>query len=372
MRYVITGGGTGGHIYPALAVAEALLRDPSTEQLLYIGKKNGLESTLVPAKGVAFEGIEFYGMPRKLGFGLLKWFMDLKTAIRVSKKLIQAVKPDVVFGTGGYVSAPVLLAAKQLKIPYVIHEPDSHPGLANRLLARGADQITAAFAESAHFLAKGRQKQRYQVTGNPIRTDIGQYSKAQAIEKLGLDWDSQKPILLVAGGSQGARRINEALVATLPALIEELGLQIIHQTGGKLYEETLAQLPEVMVGHPAYCVRPYYDDMAVVLAMADLALCRAGSLTLSEMYVSGIPTILVPYPYAAADHQRKNAQASVRAGASLMVLDAECTGERIFEELSKLVCHPDRQATMRQAALRLAHPQATQTIIGILKKYGVT
>jgi len=372
MRLVVTGGGTGGHIYPALAVAEAMKSDASVTAVTYIGKTAGLESELVPQNGIDFEGIEFYGMPRGksplLPFKLLAWGLKLQKAKANARRLLQKLRPDVVFGTGGYVSAPVLMAAKSLKIPYVVHEPDAQPGLVNRLMARDARIITTSFSEGAERL-KHQPDQQVLVTGNPIRGAIGGISKGEALKTLGLDWPTDQPVLLVTGGSQGARRLNTAVLEALPTLLEEMGFAVAHLTGKKLYDETIEALPPTLKGHPSYWVQPYSANMAALLALADVAVCRAGSLSLSEMYVCGVPTILVPYPFAAADHQRKNAQASVRAGASLMVEDNECTGRRLLQELRPLVENQGLRQQMRSAALALGHPNATQEIVDSLKRF---
>lgn len=378
MRLVVTGGGTGGHIYPALAVAEMMKADPSVEAVTYIGKTGGLESELVPQNGIPFEGIEFYGMPRGksplLPFKLIAWFAKLEQAKAQARRLLMTLKPQVVFGTGGYVSAPVLMAAHSLKIPYVVHEPDAQPGLVNRLMSRNAQVITTSFSEGAERL-RHKPSQQILVTGNPIRGTIGGMSKADALQSLGLNWSVDKPVLLVTGGSQGARRLNTAVVEALPVLLDELGFAVAHLTGKKLYDETLVAIEAknpALKHHAGYWVQPYSANMAALLALAELAVCRAGSLSLSEMYVSGIPTILVPYPFAASDHQRKNAQASVRAGASLMIEDSELTGERLLQILEPLVRDAGQTQRMQAAARALGHPDATQDIVACLKRFATS
>jgi UDP-N-acetylglucosamine--N-acetylmuramyl-(pentapeptide) pyrophosphoryl-undecaprenol N-acetylglucosamine transferase len=216
---------------------------------------------------------------------------------------------------------------------------------------------------------------RFQVTGNPVRGNIGQLQKAEALRRLDVTWKPDDTILLVTGGSQGARSINKAMLEALPVLLgkapDGLNLRIIHQTGKKLYEETMNQLSSEFINHPNYMLRPYYPEMATVLGAADMAVCRAGSLSLSEMYLCEIPTVLIPYPYAAADHQRKNALASVESGASRMILDSECTGASLIEQIRSLVQHPEQLELMRTSCQKLAHPNATQDIIEILKQYSV-
>ncbi len=373
-RVVVTGGGTGGHIYPALAVAQALLNETDGVDVLYVGNATSLESQLVPQQGIPFESISFSGMPRGGGLGrlvaLLNWLVQLLRAIQTAKGILKAYSPHVVLGTGGYVSAPVLFAAKALKIPYVVHEPDAMPGLVNRMMSRWASLATGAFDVSGKLMSAWR----FIATGNPIRSQIHPISitepeedrltrRQTALQAMGLSFDLNKPILIVVGGSQGAKTLNQAVVQALPQLVGTLGLQIIHQSGQKLYEETQKIVPESYQHHPSYQLLPYFQEMWHPLALADLALCRAGSLSLSEMYLAGIPTILVPYPFAAADHQRKNAQASAAAGASIVLEDKECTGENITQCLSELLQRPERIQAMRDAALDLAHPDATDVLV---------
>ncbi len=376
MRLVVTGGGTGGHIYPALAVAEVLQADPQVESVTYIGKTTGLEAELVPQHGIPFQGIDFYGMPRGKNllwpFKMLAWLARLEQAKQKARTYLQEIRPDVVFGTGGYVSAPILMAAKDLKIPYVVHEPDAKPGLVNQLMSKQANIITTSFSEGAESL-KQKPEQDVLVTGNPIRGNIGTLSKAEALSILNWEWSPEQPVLLVTGGSQGSRRINQAVARALPVLLDQLGLAVVHLTGKKLFDETLRELDAMnpaLKSHKRYQVKPYSAEMAALLACADVAVCRAGSLSLSEMYVCGVPTILVPYPFAAADHQRKNAQASVRAGASLMIEDAECTGERLLQEITPLVNDSATRDRMKSMALSLGHPDATMQIVACLKKFG--
>jgi UDP-N-acetylglucosamine--N-acetylmuramyl-(pentapeptide) pyrophosphoryl-undecaprenol N-acetylglucosamine transferase len=377
MNFIVTGGGTGGHIYPALAVAACLLENPDVESVVYIGKTGALESELAPQAGLPFNGITFYGMPRgKSPIALVKillWTGHLSRACLQAMAYLKANRPDVVFGTGGYVSAPVLLAAKFLKIPFAIHEPDAQPGLANRLMGRYADLITTSFSVGAEKL-QHNPRQTVRITGNPIRKELGQLfsqaEKNQARAQLGEHWPVERPILLVTGGSQGARRLNLALVEALPTLLEEWRIGVLHLTGRKLYEETMAALDAIdpaLRHHCAYQVLPFNHDMASWLTIADVALCRAGSLSLSEMYACGLPTLLVPYPFAAADHQRRNAEASVEAGASFMLEDSSFTGAALLEKLEPLFKNPTTYATMRQTTLALAHPEATQAIAQSLR-----
>ena len=362
-RWVITGGGTGGHIYPALAVAEALSADTSVETVFYIGKTGSLESRVVPERGIAFEGIQFAGMPRRLTMAWFGWFWMLWKAFHESRRLLQRIRPHGVFGTGGYVSAPVLMAAASLGIPYVIHEPDAHPGLVNRLMGRWATTITGAFDAATAMLPADR----FVRTGNPLRGDFGRLSKAEGLHRLGLNWPPEAPVLVVTGGSQGARTINRAVTGALAYLLNEAGLHVIHQAGGadaEAVQQTAQQAG--YADHPNYHMQPFFADMAAVLACADVAVCRAGSMSLSELHACGVAAILVPYPYAAADHQRKNAMAVQQAGAARMILDADLTADTVCHEVSALLTQPGALPAMREASLSLAQPDATQQIVALL------
>lgn len=370
MKIVVTGGGTGGHIFPALAVA-SMLYDQG-HQIVYIGKPDSMESELVPQKGFQFEGVMFSGMPRKPGLGLLLWFAQLYTAKRAALKLLKEIKPDVVFGTGGYVTGPVLMAAQTLKIPYAIHEPDAHPGMVNRLMASHANVVTAAFAESKPAF-KLSKKTLFEATGNPIRQDLGSMSKEEAITALNIGWNADKTTILIFGGSQGARSMNQATIDALPILLNTLSLQVIHITGQKLHQETLKSLKALspdLANNPNYHLLPFSHDMPTLMAASDLAVCRAGSLTLSETYLAGLPTLLIPYPFAAADHQSKNAQASAKAGASVVLEDKELSGQKLAQSIQALTHSKNTLFGMTQAARSLAKPHATTGIVAHLLSLG--
>lgn len=361
MRVVVTGGGTGGHIFPALAIATELIAEG--DELLYLGKTHSMESELAPKHSLAFEGIPFFGMPRKPGLELLKWFAALFRAIRQAKDHLRAFKPDVVIGTGGYVSAPVLMAAHQLKIPYVLHEPDAMPGLANRFLSKNAALITAAFPASAKHFKLRPGDRRFYHTGNPIRQGVGEIDKAAALQALGLNWDPEIPVLLVFGGSQGARTLNTALVEALPDLLGPQHIHVLHLSGKKLYDETREQLSQTSLAeHPSYWLRAFSEEMPLLLSAADLAVCRSGSLSLSELYAAGLPTILIPYPFAAANHQQKNAETSVEAGASWMILDADLNGETLLTAVRGMFADQTAWQRMADSARKLAKPTATEVI----------
>lgn len=359
---VITGGGTGGHVYPAIAVADNLKEDPDIERIIYIGCPDSLEEKVAAEHNFDFLPVRISGMPRKFSFGFIKWIYKLNKAIVDTVGYLLYVKPDVIFATGGYVSGPVLIAALLLDVPYVIHECDTHPGIVNSSMSIWASGISVAFEQAADKL----KSKDIKVLGNPLRSSIGEYKRSEAC--IFLELDENKKTLLVLGGSQGAKKINEAVVEALPVLLNELNLQVVHQCGVKNFEELKANLSRDVLENPAYVVRGYFDDLAIPLALADFAISRAGSMTLSELTASMVPSILVPYPYAAADHQRNNAKYMLGEGASLYLEDKDCSAEKVISYCRSLLESPDKLDYMRLACSRLARKNATHDIIKLIKK----
>lgn len=362
---ILTGGGTGGHIYPALAVAEVLKKDPKIFGISYIGCGKNLEKDIVTGEGIDFHSINVSGMPRKFGLKLLTWLTELLTATVKSHSLLLELKPDVVFGTGGYVTAPVLIAALLLKIPYVIHDPDAHPGIVNKFMAKGAKCVSLAFEQAKDFIKTPNTV----VYGNPVRGCLAAVSKEEAISELGLD--SERKTALAIGGSQGAKSINDAMMDAIPILVNKYGFQIIHQTGRKNFDEYTekfyAKYPDFK-GNPGYIVKPYFDNISLPLNAADVAISRAGSLSISELNLCGLPSILIPYPYAAADHQRFNALAMENTGAAICLEDDYCNSGRIIELIDYILENPEK---MKRANKILAKPDSAENIVKELKSVAI-
>lgn len=328
-KYFITGGGTGGHIYPAIAVADALAQ--CRDNILYVGNPKNLEFDIVKQKDYEFLGLNVHGMPRKIGLPLVKWGFELSFAVMKAAYYLLKYKPDAVFGTGGYVSAPSLIAAKFLKIPYMMHDCDAQPGLVTRKLAPSATCVSVAFDCACSLI---KNKNCY-VNGNPIRKSFKTLSKEQARVDLGLQ---NKLTVCIMGGSQGAKTINDAAVECLKKLSQN-NIQIIFQTGKKNFDRVIEQLLKVYPEYEAdknIIVKPYFDDMVTVLKASDVAVTRSGSLSISEICASAVAPIFVPYPYAAADHQRKNAKFMVEKGAGLYIEDADITPELLYETILSL------------------------------------
>ncbi len=354
---LLTGGGTGGHIYPAIAVARELKNDPQINALYYIGCSKNIEKEIIARENIDFYPVNVSGMPRKVGMGFFMWVFELSGAILKSLYYLLKLKPDAVFGTGGYVTAPVLAASLVLGVPYVIHDPDAHPGMVSRFFSGSAGCVSTAFEQAKKYLKSANIK----VFGNPTRAGLNSPGREDALKAL--DLSPERTTILAIGGSQGARTINNAIKDAVPELIGS-GFQVIHQTGARNYEGYMRDFSGQYRG---YIVKPYFDDMSIPLNAADIAVSRAGSLSLSELNLCGLPSILVPYPYAAADHQRFNARAMQEAGAGLYVEDAEFNAGVLIKLIRLIHGNID---SMRQANLGLARFDAAKNIAGEIKKAG--
>lgn len=361
--YFITGGGTGGHIYPAIAVCDELRKDSETKDIYYVGNPNNLEFEITKKLGYKFLGVNISGMPRKFGFDLIKWFFELQLAIFKALFYIKKYKPDAIFGTGGYVSAPALFAGNLSGVPYMIHDCDAQPGIVSKYIAPSAKCVSLAFEASKQFI----KSDNIHINGNPIRTEFKTLTKEEARKQLGIE---NRTTLCIMGGSQGAKSVNVAAVQILKQLSQEYNLQIIFQTGKKNYDKTFFKLKEI---YPEFeqdkniILKPYFDNMTTVLKASDIAVSRAGSLSISELCACSIASILIPYPHAAADHQRKNAQYMVKKRAALYLEDADTTKDTLLIAIEQLLENKEKLETIQKNASALAKLEATQNIVAQLK-----
>lgn len=360
--YFVTGGGTGGHIYPAMAVADALTAEGA--KVYYVGNKRNMEFQLAAEKGYKFLHVGISGMPRKLNPKIFYWGIRLFRAILYSIKYIKKYKPNAVFATGGYVSAPMLFACILTKTPYMMHDCDAMPGLVTRRLSKRAKCVSLAFEKAKRYIPNKKTI----VTGNPIRDGFKSLTKEDARASLGL---KNKTTLTVMGGSQGAKSINNSAVEIIKELVQDYGLQIIFQTGKKNYEEVIEKLKYI---YPAWeqeggvLLKPYFSDMISVLKASDIVISRAGSLSLSEICASGCASILVPYPYAAANHQRINAKNMLENGACIYIEDKELDPNRLREALLSILNNPTKLSYLKQNASYLAKYDSTEKIVEYLNK----
>lgn len=358
-RVIISGGGTGGHIYPAITIARAIADIEPTE-FLYVGSKIGLENTLIPNEGIPFVTIDVRGLERKISFRNLVTLGKTAGSLIKAEHIIHKFKPDVVIGTGGFVCGPVLLTASLSGIPTLVQEQNVIPGVTNTILSRFVKCVALGYEEAAE---RFKRKDILVYTGNPVRKDILTGTKDHGRALLGLDPD--KFTLLVAGGSRGARSINNAMIEVHRYFRDSKDIQILHVTGDHEYDRVVGQLEGIdgkgRYGEGSHII-PYLHHMPEALAAADLAVYRAGAVGLAELTVRGLPAILIPYPYAAEDHQRYNAQALVMCGAAKMILDKMLTGRELLEEIVHLKNDPEALKRMAQASKSKGRPQAAHDI----------
>lgn len=353
MRFVITGGGTGGHIYPAIAVASEIRKRMPNSEILFVGTKRGIESTAVPAAGFSIRHVQAAGFSSN-PVKLLKFAIFSSIGFLQSFSILREFCPNLIIGSGGYVSAPVIFAAQALDIPYFLLEQNVFPGKVNRLMAKKARKVLASFEDSVRYFPPGKTV----VTGNPIRPEIIGRRKEEALEILGLSPD--RFTLMIVGASQGARSINEAVIKSLPAW-KDKDWQILHLTGRKNFEEVKKESDLIKDNKFDYRCIDYSEDMPSIYAVTDLAVARAGASTLAEITARGIPSILVPLPHAAEDHQTKNAKWIEEVGGALVLRDGE-VGERLAETVLKLAADKEKLGQMSRRSLTLARPEALSTI----------
>ncbi len=367
MRILLTGGGTGGHIYPALAIAERLKALHPECEVLYVGTKKGLENRIVPQRGVPFQTIAVEGLPRKISPALLKALGKAAGGCMDARKIVKQFKPDLVIGTGGYVCGPVVLSARMAGIPAMIHEQNAFPGVTNKILARFVNQIMVNFKASEKYFV---HKDRICVTGLPVRQEVLRTEKQAGLDYFGFSAD--KTTLLVSGGSRGARSINRAMAKAYPELVKESGLQILHLTGAVDYEDTLQAIAAENIDlkdYPQVIVKPYLDEMQYGLAAADFCVGRAGATFLAEITTCGLPGILIPYPYAAENHQEYNAKALVDQNAATMILDKDLTGTLLCKKIMELYQQSEKRKQMAVCAYHAGKQDALDQIIQLIENY---
>ena len=355
MRVLIAAGGTGGHIYPGIAVAKEILRRSPESKIRFVGTAHGLENRLVPQAGFELSLIESAGLKNVGPVAQARGLLVLPKSFWSARSLIKAFQPDVVIGAGGYVSGPVVLTAALLKVPTLVMESNALPGWTNRVLARFVDQAAVSFDEALPFF---RGKAR--VTGNPVRREFFEIPAKQR--------EPGRFSILIFGGSQGARAINEGIIAALPSL-ESLKstLRIKHQTGPADLEKVKSAYLNAGWSEQAD-VRSYIDNMMADFAEADLVICRAGATTTAELIAAGKASIMIPFPFAADDHQRKNAEALEAAGASKMILQRDLSGERLAKEIRVLAESPRQLDQMEDASRKLAHGDAAASVVDMIEE----
>lgn len=353
LRVIISGGGTGGHIFPAVAIANELRRRLPDTEILFVGANGRMEMTRVPEAGYAIVGLDITGLQRRFTAHNLLFPVRVFRAVRKAGKLIEKFRPDVVVGVGGYASAPVLLAATSRAIPSLIQEQNSYAGLVNKLLARRVGRICVAYEGMEKFFPAAKLV----VTGNPVRTEIASGNRSEALKFFGLD--PTKKTLLVVGGSLGARTLNQATATALPRL-RAAGVQLLWQTGKLYFSEARQQAGAYP--HEHLHALEFIQRMDLAYAAADVVVSRAGALSVSELCLTGKACILVPSPNVAEDHQTKNAAALVSQGAAVLVTDAHAPVQ-LYDEALRLLADAEQQQQLSARVRELARPQATAAIV---------
>lgn len=355
MRVVIAGGGTGGHIIPAIAIARQLLASDNAE-VLFLGTPRGLESRLVPQAGFPLALIKVGQLNNVSLLTRLRTLLDLPLSILRCIDLLRRFRPNVVVGVGGYASGPAMLAAQLLRIPTLAFEPNAVPGMANRLVGKRVAAAAVNFAPAAAYFRNA------QVTGIPVRHEFFELTSRPA------GHTARQPHLLIFGGSQGARVLNQIMPQIIvPLLAAVPGLTVLHQAGARHAEATQAAYAATPADPARWQVHAFLDDMPARFAAADLILARSGAGTVAELAAAGKPAVLIPFPQAADDHQRKNAEVMAEAAAAVMILEAELTPDCLLGELTRLLGSPNELAAMSESARTLAHPDATEVIAAMVR-----
>ena len=365
---IVAGGGTAGHINPALAIAGYIKNKRNDAEFLFIGNRGGMEQRLVPQAGFEIKSITISGFKRS--FSPKSMLENVKTVSRTftssreAKKIIAEFKPDICIGTGGYVSGPVIRTAAKMGIPCIIHEQNAYPGITNKMLAKSVKKVMLAVPDAKKYFDKNVD---FVITGNPVRQEILTAKKEESRKELGLD---NRPVVLSFGGSLGARKINEAVADLVARSGIDGRYQHIHAYGS--YGDWFPQLVEEKGTDIADCsnldIRPYIDNMPTCMAAADLVICRAGAITLSEIQAMGKPAILIPSPNVAENHQYHNAMALVNAGAADIIEEKDLTGAALMRKTDKMLLNPEKLEKYSENSRKMAITDANERIYSVVKK----
>ncbi|WP_102271545.1 undecaprenyldiphospho-muramoylpentapeptide beta-N-acetylglucosaminyltransferase [Cytobacillus massiliigabonensis] len=360
MKIVVSGGGTGGHIYPALALIREIQKEEKNVEFLYIGTEKGLESTIVPRENIPFQSIHITGFKRKLSFENIKTVLRFIKGVHESKRMLKKFKADVVIGTGGYVCGPVVYAAAKLGIPTIIHEQNSVPGLTNKFLSKYVDRVAVCFDEAKQYFPK----EKVVLTGNPRASEVLGQDGIRGRLSVGLK--TNVPLVLIVGGSRGAKPINEAVLKSLTELGEK-PYQILYVTGEVHYEEVKKEVD--LIGNPKnVMIKPFVHNMPEVLAGTDLTVARSGATTLAELTSLGIPSILIPSPYVTNNHQEKNARALSDHGAAVLLLEQELTSKKLIEGMDQILMDDKKLQEMKSSAKNLGIPDAAKRLYDLMEE----
>ena len=358
MNAIIACGGTGGHLFPGIAVGE-VLRERGHEVMLFVSEKEIDSLALSSRSEFRVEKMPTIGLPSPFSPAIFRFTQRFNESLSLSRRIYRAFKPNVVLGMGGFTSTAPVLAGRLRGIPTLIHESNAIPGKANRLTARMVRAVLLGFADCAKFFPKVRTE----ITGTPLRAELQRIDRAEARRKLGLREDL--PTLLIMGGSQGAAGINQGMLKALPAL-QGQPFQVIHLTGAR--DERLVADNYQRENIPAY-VAAFHHAMGEAYSAADLAIARSGAASLSELAAFGLPSLLIPFPYAADDHQTRNAEIFARADAAILLREADLADDILARKIRELISDPDKLGRMSENSTRLAPKNAAALVADTMERY---
>ncbi len=351
MKAIIAAAGTGGHINPALAIANKIKQEEPNSEIIFVGTDRGLENDLIPRAGYDLKRIEAYGFNRKISLDNVKKMYKTFKSIGQAKKIIQDFKPDIMIGTGGYICLPVALAASKLKVPIVLHESNAFPGVAIKMLSKKASAILVGFEDAKKRI---RNTENVVVVGNPSKVKKIAFTNSQKekiLREIGLT-DIEKPIVLVFGGSQGAQKINESFINIISKKINEK-YQIIWATGPNQYEIIKAKLQSLNINIDNISnvkILPYIYNMEEVMNCVDLVVSRSGAMTITEISIVGKPSIFIPFPYATENHQEYNAKVLEKVGAAKIILDADLDFNILNSTINEIISDKEKMCRMSENA----------------------
>lgn len=360
MRVLITGGGTGGHINPALAIAQKVRNENPSNEILYVGTKEGLESELVPKAGFNFKYVTAKYLRRKISFENVKTLFASIKGVMEAAKIINEFKPDIVVGTGGYVCGPVVLAASLKKIPTMIHEQNVFPGITNKMLSKFVDVIGISFAEAERYFPEESRK-KLVLVGNPVRKDILTADRRKSRTKLNLRPDVT--LIYSFGGSGGQLSLNEAIIDVIKKYNGQKNIKIIHVTGKKLFASFMDEIKkENIILENNIEILDYMYDAATALSASDIVIGSAGAITIAEITVTGVPSILIPKTYTAENHQEYNARALEKEGASRVILERDLDGSALIKEIEEIIDNKNVLKTMSLNSKRMGNTDVENKI----------
>lgn len=361
MKVLVSGGGTAGHINPAIAIAKRMKKEYGAE-ILFVGKESGMESVLVPKEGFPIEYIDVEGLIRKITLRNVTVAVKYLRAILKAREIIKNFEPDVVVGTGGYVCAPVLMAAYTLQIPVLVHEQNVFPGMTVKMTSRFADCVAISFEDTVKYVSE-RAREVCVLTGNPLRENMLDLSYDEARTILGID---EKPFVVTVGGSLGAKTINDALV-DIVCDTQGMDFRLLGATGERFYEGVMEKIPPEKLDDTKAVV-PYIYNMDVVLPAADLVVARAGAITVSELCALGRPAILIPSPNVTHNHQEYNARSVAERGAAIMICERDLADGMVASAVRTILSNPEKWKDMSYQARKLAITDGTKRICDIVAK----